>query len=302
MRAVALVCGLILATAGCATPATPRAAVAAERADASSARRLFHLDGFAGPESVVYDEARDRYLVSNLNGAQPGFISVVDPAGHLVAARWIENERNGVTLRDPHGMGILDGLLYIADTATVRTFYVADGTPAGDIEIVSATSLSDVAVDSVTGRVYVSDCAMLPSADGSRQPNGGDAIYVIEKRVARTLAQGRQLRNPNGLASDGAGGVWVVDGDGRLYRIESDGAMQDLARGPGKSLDGIVLLGSRMFVSDWDSGTIWERGADGGWSAFIRGVVTPADIGFDSKRRRLIVPSIRAGALEAWDL
>jgi DNA-binding beta-propeller fold protein YncE len=301
MRAGALVCGLVL-VAGCATPPPPRAAVAGPDAVASSARRAFHLDGFAQPASVVYDEARDRYLVANLNGAQPGFVSVVDPTGRMVAARWIEGERKGVTLRDPHGMGILDGILYVADVAAVRTFYVADGTPAGDIEIMSATFLDDVAVDSVTGRVYVSDTAMLPAADGSRQPNGGDAIYVIEKRVVRPLAQGRALGNPGGLAPDGAGGLWVLSGDGRVYRLDADGAMHDAARGPGKSLDGIVLVGSRMFVSDSGAGAIWERAPDGGWSALIRGVTTPADLGYDTRRRRLLVPSLAAGALEGWDL
>jgi DNA-binding beta-propeller fold protein YncE len=304
MRLVGLVCGSILAVASCARPSAsrPRAETVAAEHSASSARRAFHLDGFAGPESVLYDAFHDRYLVSNINGAQAGFISVVDPGGQLISARWIDGDHGGITLRDPHGMGILDGILYVADVATVRTFYLNDGTSAGDIEIVTASFLNDVAVDAVTGRVFVSDCAMMPAADGSYTPNGSDAVYVIEKRVARPLAKGRELHNPNGLAADGAGGVWVVDGDGRLYRLDAEGAMHDIENGPGKSLDGIVLFGSRMFVSDWDSSAVYERLPDGRWSAVIRDVTTPADIGLDPRRKRLLVPSIRPGAVEAWDL
>ena len=304
MRAAILVG--VVALIGCSEPRpSPRMArtpeVAAEPVAASLAHRAFVVGGFQRPESVLYDEFRDRYLVSNINGALPGFISVVAPDGHVVTPRAIEGDRGGVTLRDPHGMGILDGTLYVADVATVRTFYLADGASAGDIEIQSATMLNDIAVDRVTGRVFVSDTAMLPAADGSYRPQGGGAVYVIEKRQLRVLAEGPELHNPNGLAADGAGGVWVVDGQGRVYRLDASGAMHDVARGPGLSLDGIALLGERMFVSDWDSGTVWER-VDAGWRAVIRGVVTPADIGLDNKRHRILVPSIRAGALEAWDL
>jgi DNA-binding beta-propeller fold protein YncE len=278
------------------TVVKPPATAATAAGSSSSARRAFGVGGFARPASVLYDEFRDRYLVSNINGPLPGFLSVVAPDGRVVSPRAIDS------LRDPHGMGILDGILYVADVATVRTFYLADGAPASDIEIMTATLLNDVAVDPVAGRVFVSDTAMLPAADGSYKPNGGDAIYVIEKRQVRPLAQGPDLRNPSGLASDGAGGVWVVDGDGRVYRIDAAGAMVDVARGPGKSLDGIVLLGTRMFVSDWDSGTVWERDALGRWLPVVHGIMKPADIGLDTKRRRLLVPSIQDGILEGWDL
>lgn len=302
MRPCALLFALVVTAASCAPPPSSLRPTEPARPPASSARRAFHLDGFARPESVLWDEFHDRYLVSNINGAQPGYISIVDAAGGMVAARWIEGDQKGVTLRDPHGMGILDGVLYVADGAVVRTFYLADGTSAGDVEIMTATFLNDVAVDRVAGRVFVSDCALLRAADGSYQPNGSDAVYVIDrKRGVRALAEGRQLHNPNGLASDGDSGVWVVDGDGGLYRLDADGGMHDQARGPGKSLDGIVVYGARTFVSDSDTSAVYERKPDGRWVAVIRDVVTPGDIGLDGKRRRLLVPSIRAGAVEAWE-
>ena len=94
------------------------------------------------------------------------------------------------------------------------------------------------------------DPGVLRAADGSGSPNGGDAVYVIEKRQARALAQGRELHNPSGLAADGAGGVWVTDGDGRVYRLDANGSIEDVTRGPGGALDGIALLGGRMFVTE----------------------------------------------------
>jgi DNA-binding beta-propeller fold protein YncE len=289
---------------GCSEP-RPAARMAGATAPAdppapSSARLAFTTRGFAGPESVLYDEVRDRYLVSNVNGALPGFVSIVDPDGRVITPRAIEGDRGGVTLRDPHGMGILDGLLFVADVASVRLFYVADGTPAGEIEIASATFLRDIAVDRVTGRVFVSDPGVLRAADGSDRPNGGDAVYVIEKRQARVLAQSRDLCNPSGLAPDGTGGVWVADGAGRVYRLDAGGTMRDVARGPGRALDGIALVGSRLFVSERDSGTVWERLPTGLWSPVVRRLDRPADLALDTKRHRLLVPD--GGAVEAWDL
>jgi DNA-binding beta-propeller fold protein YncE len=299
VRATAILGAIALVGCSDPRPAPRMATTAATTADAAAPARLaFVTRGFADPAGVLYDEHRDRYLVSNVNGALPGFISVVDAQGRVVTPRAIEGDRDGATLRDPHGMGILDGLLFVADVATVRTFYVADGTPAGEIEIPGATILQDVAVDTVTGRVFVSDPGVLRAADGSDQPSGGDAVYVIEKREARPLAQGRELMSPRGLASDAAGGVWVADGDGRVYRLDAGGAMHDVARGPGKSLDGIALLGARLFVSERATGTLWERAGDR-WTVVARGLTAPADLALDTKRHRLLVPS--PGALEGWD-
>jgi hypothetical protein len=305
-------CALVAAFAACSTtapsrpPPSPTAAATAGApatavADTSvGPHRAFRLAGFARPESVLYDEFHDRYLVSNSNGIQPGYISAVDPDGTLTAARFIDGDGGGVALRDPHGMAILDGRLYVADVAAVRTFYVDSGRPAGDIEILGATFLNDVTADRMSGRVYVSDTAVLRAADGSYSPNGNDAIYVIEKGVVRPLVRDRALGNPNGLAMDGAGTLLVTNGAGRIYRLGTDGAIGESFAGPGKSLDGLVTAGERLFVSDRDSNAVWERRA--GRFAVVGHIDKPADIGWDGKRHRLLVPSIAAGAVEAWDL
>ena len=216
------------------------------------------------------------------------------PSGARLAARFIDGDRLGVSLRDPHGSAILDGRLYVADLATVRIFYLDDGRPAGDIEIPTATFLNDVVADRVGGRVYVSDSAVLRAADGSLTPNGNDAVYVLDKGVARPFARGRALANPNGLALDGTGALWVADGNGRLYRLAADGGVHDVARGPGTSLDGLVAIGERLLVSDWGTRAVWERGGDGRFTVVVGNVETPADIGWDGKRHRLLIPCIAA--------
>ena len=78
MRVVALVCGSILAVASCAKPPVAPSRAPVEQRAGSSATRVFHVDGFAQPESVLYDAFHDRYLVSNINGPNTRFITVVE--------------------------------------------------------------------------------------------------------------------------------------------------------------------------------------------------------------------------------
>jgi hypothetical protein len=114
---------VLAACAGRSQPA-PHTALAPPRAP------VLRYSGFSAPESVLYDTAADRYLVSNVNG-QPlatddnGFISLLSPSGEVLDLKWIEGGKNGVRLDAPKGMTIADGVLYVADISAVRTFDLA---------------------------------------------------------------------------------------------------------------------------------------------------------------------------------
>lgn len=305
---------LVLAAAACSSappsrpgPASARHPTVQDTAAPATAgaphepHRAFRAAGFAAPESVIYDEFHDRYLVASSNGVAPGFVSVVDPNGVVVTPRFIEGERGAVTLGDPHGMAILDGRLFVADVAALRMFYLDSGRPAGDVELPNATFLDDVVADRATGRVYLADGALRRAADGSEVPNGNDAIYVIEKGAVRPLVRGRALGNPRALALDGGDTLLVADNEGRLYRVGADGGFFDIVRGPWKSLSGLIAAGDRVFTADGDGNRVWQRSGDGDFVA-IGSIRTPSDLGWDAKRHRLLVPSRAGNALEAWDL
>src|SRR5947209_6116831 len=75
--------------------------------------------GLATPHSVLYDEAADRYLVSNINGSPGdadgnGVISILSPDGQVTNAKWIAGGTNKVKLDAPKGMAIAQGVLYVA--------------------------------------------------------------------------------------------------------------------------------------------------------------------------------------------
>src|SRR5688500_9405673 len=66
-----------------------------EPAPATTPKPAVRFTGaFATPESVLYDEAGDRYLVSNVNGKPfeadgNGYIAVLAPDGSVTNPKWI---------------------------------------------------------------------------------------------------------------------------------------------------------------------------------------------------------------------
>jgi outer membrane protein assembly factor BamB len=290
---------LVLLLAGTAMTAACGRERGARDADSSACVCAFRASGFQRPASVLYDSVRDRYLVSNANGARDGFVAVLATDGTIASERWIEGGKKGVTLDDPKGLGIAGGILYVADVRVVRTFDAATGAPLSDVAIEGSTFLNDIAV-SDEGKVYVSDCAVMETPRGY-EPTGTDAVYVIEDGTPRVFAKRPELRQPSGLAV-GPDGVWVVDGDGHLYRLDEHGAQRDLAKLPGATLDGLVMFGGRVFISDWDTSAVYAGPPSGPFARVVSGVRAPGDLGFDTKRSRLLVPRIHDNVVEAYDL
>lgn len=274
-----------------ATAARPTAAATAQPAD-----DIPTVAGFQTPESVLYDADSDVYLVANINGAplekdDNGFISRVTPEAKIETLKWIDGAKDDVTLNAPKGMTISNSVLYVADLTHVRKFDAKTGAPKGEIEIAGATFLNDMATGP-DGTVYVSDSGMKQGEKGF-DPSGTDAVYQIdaEKSTATALAKGKELGRPNGLYVDDKG-VWVVTfGANELYRLGPDGKKTDVHQLPKGSLDGLVgLPDGQLLVSSWAAKTIYRGRASGPFKPLFSGIPAPADIGFDTKRNRVLVP------------
>ena len=280
-------------------------AIAPSVAGPKGPKPLFHTTGFQSPESVLYDDVNDRYLVSNINGTpfdvdNNGYITAVGTDGTIATEKWIEGGKNKVTLNAPKGSAIDSGVLYVADIDTVRMFDLKTGEPKGNIKIPGATFLNDVAVNPMDNKIYVSDSGLKASPPGQ---TGSDAVFVIEKGKVRPLVKDAQkLGRPNGLGL-GPTGVWVVTyGSGELYRLDDKGQQQNSIKLPMGQLDGLVVYGETLFISSWDANVIYQGKTTGPFTVAFSNVKSPGDIGFDSKRSRLLVPLFTENAVEAYDL
>jgi len=263
-------------------------------------------EGLSTPESVLYDAARDRYLVSNINGGPAaadnnGYIAELSPDGKVIQAKFIAGGVKNVKLDAPKGMGISKGTLYVADITSVRKFDAKTGAPQGEIKFPKATFLNDIAISS-DDKVYVSDSGLKPGKDGL-EPDGSDAVYVIEKGKTKILAESKDLSGPNGLALVGAELVVATFGSDEIYKLGDKGEKTSVTHLPAGGLDGIVVLGGdELLVSSWKASAVFRGKLGGKFDVAVPELKTPADIGYDTKRKRLLVPHFMENTVEVFDL
>lgn len=258
------------------------------------------IDGFSTPESVLYDAENDVYLVSNINGTpldadDNGYITKVSPDGKITEAKWIDGSKDTVKLDAPKGMAIANGMLYVSDINVVRKFDMKTGEAKGEIKVEGATFLNDLA-NGPDGSVYVTDSGL----DAKFGPTGTDAIYVIGKDdKLKTIIKDKALAAPNGVTAGDEGSVWVVTfGSGEIYAVDAKGKKAAGQKLPKGQLDGVVVLGGgEVLVSSWEGSAIYRGKPGGEWKAVVENVKSPADIGYDTKRHRILIPIFQGNSI-----
>ena len=247
-------------------------------------------------ESAMYYEADDVYLITNFGTGGPaaidddGFISRVDAeTGEVVELEWITG-----TLSAPKGMAIVGSTLYVADMDAVEMYDLEnDGAPLGDVKIDTSqiTFPNDVCAGE-DGVVYLTDSGM--NADFS--PSGTDAVYRLDEGQLVLVAGGADtLKGPNGCLVDD-GGLLVVNGSNEVLRVGDDGDVSQVTTMPNGGLDGIVEHDGDYYVTSWEAGSVFRFDMEGGEIVTVAAdTPSPADLGFDTKRNRLIIPLLQFG-------
>ena len=249
-------------------------------------------EGFSTPESVLHDAEQDVYFVSNIAGSpletdDNGYISRINAESLEVQAKWIDGAAPNVTLNAPKGMAVVGDELWVTDITRVVRFDRRTGEPRGAFSIPGSTFLNDIASD---GGVFVSDSGMKAGEGGEFASSGTDAIWEVTGSKPKRLARGSDLNRPNGLAVSG-GTVWAVTfGAAELFRLDG-GSKGNAVTLPAGSLDGLVVTDDGSFlVSSWDAKSVFRGPSGGPFEPVVENVDAPADIGFDAKRGRILVP------------
>ncbi len=276
---------------------------------APGATHVLSVDGFRSPESALHDSLQDIYFVSSINGGplakdNNGFISRVRPDGVVENLKFIEGAHNGVTLNAPKGLALAGDTLWVADIDVLRAFDAKTGVPLDSISLapLGAVFLNDIAV-APTGAVYVTDTGVRFDDVGNMLHPGPDRIFRIgPDRQVTVAARGDSLARPNGIALDAVGKRFIVaplGGKAVLAWKPGDKAPTAIASGAG-SYDGVVIARGRILVSSWKDSTVsaYETGQE---VRLISGVGT-ADIGYDAKRNRLLLPFVDGTRIEIWQL
>ncbi|WP_319558111.1 hypothetical protein [Thiomicrorhabdus sp.] len=249
--------------------------------------------GFQTPESVEYSVKTDNYYVANINGSpfardDNGFISLLSPQGEVLELKWISGGLNGVHLNAPKGMAALGNRLYVADIDRVRVFSLPDGKPLFEVEVPEASFLNGVTPAS-QGGIWVTDSGV---KEGFK-PSGKDAVYHISADGdLTTLVSGMDLGRPNGVLEKDDELLVVTIASGQVHHFDLKGKLLKSETLPFNRLDGLVEdVNGNVIVSSWTAKAAlqWQEGAE--LKTIFEDLNSPADLGLDTQRNRLLIPS-----------
>jgi sugar lactone lactonase YvrE len=268
------------------------------------------VDSLQTPESVKWDSAQDVYFVTNINGNASakdgnGFISRVRPDGSIESLKFIASGQNGVTLNGPKGTALRGDTLWVTDIDAVRAFDATSGAPVATVDLSGqgAVFLNDAAFGP-DGALYITDTGVRFDAQGNMSHPGPDRIFRIAPDLSVSVAaEGDSLQGPNGIFWDQTGNRFIVvafAGPGVFAWHSGDTTPTLIATGPG-GFDGVEIARGRLLVSSWTDSTVsaYETGQE---MKVITGVPSPADIGYDAQRNRVMVPIFTGNKVEIWQL
>ena len=272
-----------------------------QNAAASTPAKTATVDGFQTPESVLWDSTLDVYFVSNINGSPiakdgNGYISVVDPAGTLRDSALIKH------LNAPKGMAVVGETLWVSDIDVVRAFNTRTGAPVATVQVPGAVFLNDVTA-APDGSIYITDTAIRFGASGVEHVGSDQVFRIAPDRKVSVALKNDTLGRPNGIIWDGANQRFIVVpfGTGTLWAWKpGETRVTAIGTGPGQ-FDGVEVARGAIWVSSWADSSVY-RYQNGEGTNLIKGVPSPADIGYDAKRNRVLIPIFTGNRVEIWEV
>lgn len=249
---------------------------------------------FRFAESCTFDPERNLILAMNAGVPQnmqenDGYVSLINPDGSVHTAKWIGNSRDGLTLNQPLGSAVHDGVLYVADTDTVRTFDLASGQP------LAAHSVADAGANGLNGIAVADDGTIY--ASNTRDPQ---RVYrVTADGEASVFIDGSPLILPNGVAVDNDGNVVVINiGNNHVMTFNTNGELINTEYAAESGNDGIVVTeDGTQYVSSVRYGSISKIVSGGEAEVIAVGIPSAASICYDSVQKQIVIPMNNNNAL-----
>jgi hypothetical protein len=246
-----------------------------------SDKPLAVVHGMRLPESGCVDPQTGMIYVSNIYGEpwaddHEGFITQLKPDGSLSRWRWRTATAQG-PMSAPKGMVILNGWLYVADINRVHAFSLT-GSGSGTLTIPGAGKLNDAATDGQY--IFVSDTLQGKIVRIAPDLGSFKIIDAVASINGLTFHNGELY----GVSWDLHDIFWL-DKTGR-YCAHALGLSSYFT-----NLDGIEALPDGSFVvSDFWGNKVCLVEPDQRTVRTLVEISTPADIGVDLQRGKLLIP------------
>ncbi|MBO1256999.1 hypothetical protein J3L16_14995 [Alteromonas sp. 5E99-2] len=263
---------------------------------------IWETEGFKMPESVVYDERRQKIYVSNINGGpierdNNGSVGVMNADGSNPKIEWVKG------LSSPKGMDLHGNKLYVADVGDLVVIDVDSGEitaryPAPSSKVLNGLDVTD------DGTVFVSDWL-------------GSKIYKLKDHKLELWLDDKELNFPNGLfVSNGYLYVstwgtnpkadFTTDTSGTFLKVSLKSKKIEVLNSgtPWMNLDGIHKVNKKdFFVTDFIKGELLVINTKGKVKETHK-LASPssADFFYIKEQNLLIVPYLMGAKVSAYKL
>jgi len=248
-------------------------------------------------ESCTFDPERNLILAMNAGdraegAAEDGFVSLINPDGSVHTAKWIGATRDGLTLADPIGSAVRNGVLYTVDSGFLRSFDLRTGRPLRSIAVPDAGFLNGIGVAD-DGTAYISDT------------RPGEQIFkVTPDGQTSVFAKGAPLAAPNGVAVDNDGNIVVVNiGTNAVVTYSPDGSIVRTEHAAEAGNDGVVVTeDGTKYVSSVRFGSVSKIAPGREAEVIATGIPSAASMCYDSVQHQLVIPMNPNNALAFVEL
>ena len=298
---VAALCGALALVCACRGKEQAGQTATDQKKASAEPTKVATVAGFQTPESVKWDSTLDVYFVSNINGVpnakdKNGYISVVLPTGAIRDSAFIKG------LNAPKGMTLVHDTLWVADIDAVRGFEATTGAPVATIQVPGAVFLNDIAA-APDGSLYITDTAIRFGAKGAEHVGTDQIFRITPDRKVSVAVKSDSLGRPNGITWNPVNQHFIIVpfGASRLLAWKPGETVTKLEPGAGQ-FDGIeIIRDGSVLVSSWADSSVY-RYSQGQGTSLIKGVPSPADIGYDAKRNRVLIPIFTGNRVEIWQI
>ena len=232
---------------------------------------------FKTPESVEFDESRNHFYISNINGKPldkdgNGFISLLNTDGTVKTLKWVGG------MDAPKGMTFNDSLLFVTDIDRFHIIDIEKAKVIKTIDVPGAIFLNDMEMDEL-GNVYITDM------------HKNNILKFNQVSGYEVWLDGDQIENPNGLAFF-KGFLFVGTKDKLLKVVPEDKIVKVHIEQTG-SIDGLIPLTVNKFVvSDWAGRIMLISGAE---KIVLQNTtsenVQAADLGYYPENKMVLIPT-----------